>query len=199
MNVGLHFIGLDEVRERNPLIDTAHYRSAMFDPNDGHVDPSGVTNAYAKAARDAGADIHRHTPVTGIRRLSSGEWELVHAAGPLRAEYIVNAAGLWAREVGRLMGAGAARDTHGAPVSSSPMKFAELAALGREIPAAVDFDGAVYLRQEGKGLLVGTYEQDCRHWAVEGTPQDFGVELLPPDIDRIVAPLDKMMQRMPAS
>jgi dimethylglycine dehydrogenase len=73
----------------------------------------------------------------------------------------------------------------------------QLAALGREIPAAVDFDGAVYLRQEGQGLLVGTYEQDCRHWAVDGTPPDFGIELLPPDVDRIVGPLDKMMERMP--
>jgi dimethylglycine dehydrogenase len=196
LNVGLRFIDFDEVRERNPLIDTSHYRSAMFDPNDGHVDPSGVTNAYAKAARDAGADIHRHTPVTAVRRLRSGEWELETPAGPLRAEYIVNAAGLWAREVGRLVGV----DLPVVPMEHQYLvtnEISELAALGREIPAAVDFDGAVYLRQEGQGLLLGTYEQDCRHWAVDGTPQDFGIELLPPDIDRIAGPLDKMMQRMP--
>jgi dimethylglycine dehydrogenase len=196
LNVGLHFIDFDEVRERNPLIDTSQYRSAMFDPNDGHVDPSGVTNAYAKAARDAGAEIHRHTPVTGVRRLPSGEWELATPGGTLRAEYIVNAAGLWAREVARLIGV---------ELPVIPMEhqylitndIPQLAALGREIPAAVDFDGAVYLRQEGRGLLVGTYEQDCRHWAVDGTPPDFGIELLPPDVDRIVGPLDKMMERMP--
>ncbi|HEX4151752.1 MAG TPA: FAD-dependent oxidoreductase [Steroidobacteraceae bacterium] len=197
LNVGLHFIDLDEVRERNPLIDISHYRAAMFDPNDGHVDPSGVTHAYAKAARDAGAQIHRHTPVTAIRRLRSGEWELSTPAGTVRAEYIVNAAGLWAREVGRLLQV----ELPVIPMEHQYLitnEIPELAALSREIPAAVDFDGAVYLRQEAKGLLVGTYEQDCRHWAVDGTPADFGVELLPPDIDRIVAPLDKMMQRMPA-
>jgi dimethylglycine dehydrogenase len=196
LNVGLHFIDFDEVRERNPLIDTAHYRSAMFDPNDGHVDPSGVTNAYAKAARNAGAEIYRHTPLTAVRRLPSGEWELTTPSGLLRAEYIVNAAGLWAREVGRLMKV----DLPVIPMEHQYLvtnDIPELAALGREIPAAVDFDGAVYLRQEGKGLLVGTYEQDCRHWAVDGTPPNFGIELLPPDIDRIVGPLDKMMQRMP--
>jgi dimethylglycine dehydrogenase len=196
LNVGLHFIDFDEVRERNPLIDTSYYRSAMFDPNDGHVDPSGVTNAYAKAARDAGAQIHRHTPVTALRRLPSGEWELATPAGPLRAEYIVNAAGLWAREVGRLVGV----ELPVIPMEHQYLvtnEIPQLAALGREIPAAVDFDGAVYLRQEGKGLLVGTYEQDCRHWAIDGTPQDFGIELLPPDIDRIAGPLEKMMQRMP--
>jgi dimethylglycine dehydrogenase len=196
LNVGLHFIDFDEVRERNPLIDTSHYRSAMFDPNDGHVDPSGVTNAYAKAARDAGAEIHRHTPVTAVRRLPSGEWELTTPGGPLRAEYIVNAAGLWAREVGRLIGV----ELPVIPMEHQYLvtnEIPQLAALGREIPAAVDFDGAVYLRQEGQGLLVGTYEQDCRHWAVDGTPPDFGIELLPPDVDRIVGPLDKMMERMP--
>ena len=73
----------------------------------------------------------------------------------------------------------------------------ELVAFGKEIPFTVDFDGAVYLRQEGKGLLVGTYEQDCRHWALGGTPLDFGVELLPSDVERIVAPLGKMLERMP--
>jgi dimethylglycine dehydrogenase len=196
LNVGLHFIDFDEVRERNPLIDTSHYRAAMFDPNDGHVDPSGVTNAYAKAARDAGAEIHRHTPVTAVRRLPSGEWELATPGGPLRAEYIVNAAGLWAREVGRLIGV----ELPVIPMEHQYLvtnEIPRLAALGREIPAAVDFDGAVYLRQEGQGLLVGTYEQDCRHWAVDGTPPDFGIELLPPDVDRIVGPLNKMMERMP--
>ena len=196
LNVGLHFIDMQEVRERNPLIDTSHYRSAMFDPNDGHVDPSGVTNAYAKAARDAGAEIYRQTPVTAIRRLPGGEWELRTPAGVLRAEYIVNAAGLWTREVGRLIGA----NLPVVPMEHQYLvtnEIAELAALGREIPAAVDFDGAVYLRQEGKGLLVGTYEQDCRHWAVNGTPLDFGIELLPPDIERVAGPLEKMMQRMP--
>jgi dimethylglycine dehydrogenase len=196
LKVGLHFIDFDEVRARNPLIETAHYRAAMFDPNDGNVDPSGVTHAYAKAARDAGAEIYRHTPVTAIRRLGGGEWELTTPNGVLRAEYIVNAGGLWAREVGRLMQI----ELPIVPMEHQYLitnEIPELAAFGREIPFTVDFDGAVYLRQEGKGLLVGTYEQDCRHWALDGTPLDFGIELLPPDVDRIVAPLGKMLERMP--
>jgi dimethylglycine dehydrogenase len=196
LQVGLHFIDFEEVRARNPLIDTSHYRAAMFDPNDGNVDPSGVTNAYAKAARDLGAQIYRHTPVTAIRRLPGGEWELETPGGALRAEYIVNAGGLWAREVGRLMQV----ELPIVPIEHQYLitnEIPELAAFGKEIPYTVDFDGAVYLRQEGKGLLVGTYEQDCRHWALDGTPWDFGVELLPPDIDRVVAPLGKMYERMP--
>lgn len=196
LKVGLHFIDFDEVRARNPLVDTSHYRAAMFDPNDGHVDPSGVTHAYAKAARDAGAEINRRTPVTAIRRLSSGAWELVTPHGTLQAEYIVNAAGLWAREVGRMMQV----ELPIVPMEHQYLitnEIPELSAFGQEIPFLVDFDGAVYLRQEGNALLVGTYEQDCRHWALDGTPEDFGVELLPPDIDRIAGPIAKVADRMP--
>jgi dimethylglycine dehydrogenase len=196
LKVGLHFIDFDEVRARNPLIDTSHYRAAMFDPNDGNVDPSGVTNAYAKAARDAGAEIYRQTPVTAIRRTWGGEWELNTPNGTLHAQYIVNAAGLWAREVGRLM----QTELPIVPMEHQYLitnEIPELAAFGKEIPYTVDFDGAVYLRQEGNGLLVGTYEQDCRHWALDGTPLNFGTELLPPDLERILAPLGKMLDRMP--
>src|SRR5205814_6644569 len=131
-------------------------------------DPSGVTNAYAQAARKAGAQIHRHTPVTDISRLRSGEWRIQTPEKSFRAQYVVNAAGLWAREVGRFMGV----DLPIVPMEHQYIvtnDVPELIELGREIPAAVDFDGAAYLRQERKGLLLGTYEQDCRHWAVNGT------------------------------
>lgn len=197
LGLALDFVEVSEARRLNPLIETGDYRAAMFDPNDGHIDPSGVTHAYAQAARNAGAEIHRHTPVTAVHHLSTGEWEIDTPQGIIRAEYIVNAAGLWAREVGRMFG-------HELPIVPMEHQYivtediAELAELDREIPAAVDFDGAAYLRQERHGLVLGTYEQDCRHWAVEGTPADFGVELLPPDLDRIAQPLEKVMSRMPA-
>ena len=80
LQVGLHFIDFAEVRARNPLIETSHYRAAMFDPNDGNVDPTGVTHAYAKAARDAGAEIYRHTPVTAVRRLPGRRMGTHHPA-----------------------------------------------------------------------------------------------------------------------
>ena len=197
LGLELDFVDLTEAKRLNPLIETSDYRAAMFDPNDGHIDPSGVTNAYAQAARNAGAELHKHTPVIGLTKLAGGEWEVRTPKGTIRAEYIVNAAGLWAREVGRLMGVRL-------PIVPMEHQYIvtndvpELAALHREIPAAVDFDGAAYLRQEHRGLVLGTYEQDCRHWAVNGTPQDFGIELLPPDLDRIAEPLGKVMERMPA-
>ncbi|HVW69887.1 MAG TPA: FAD-dependent oxidoreductase [Steroidobacteraceae bacterium] len=197
LGMALDFITLDEARRLNPLIETSDYRAAMFDPNDGYVDPSGVTNAYAQAARNRGAEIYKHTPVTQVTRSPEGDWVVQTPKGTLRCEYIVNAAGLWAREVGRLIGG---------ELPILPMEHQyiitndvpELATLGAEIPAAVDFDGAAYLRQERQGLLLGTYEQNCRHWALNGTPQDFGVELLPSDLERIAEPLSVVMDRMPA-
>ena len=197
LGTALDFVDLAEARRLNPLIETTDYRAAMFDPHDGHVDPSGVTLAYAQAARNGGAEIYKHTPVTGLTPLADGGWQVSTTKGDIRAEYIVNAAGLWAREVGRLMQC---------ELPIVPMEhqyivtndIPELAALGREIPAAVDFDGAAYLRQERHGLVLGTYEQDCRHWAVDGTPLDFGIELLPSDLERIAEPLSRVMERMPA-
>lgn len=197
LGLELDFIGLDEVKRLNPLLDVSDFVAAMFDPNDGHVDPSGVTHAMAKAARDAGAQIVRQCPVQAVRRRASGEWELETPKGTYIAEYVVNAAGLWGREVGRLFGV---------ELPIVPMEhqyiitndIPELAALGREIPVGVDFQGANYFRQERHGLLLGTYEQDCRHWAKDGTPADFGVELLPPDLDRISGELQKAMERIPA-
>jgi len=197
LGLALDFVDLAEAKRLNPLIETSAYRAAMFDPNDGHVDPSGVTNAYAHAAQRAGAEVYKRTPVIRVRRLRGGEWEIVTSGGIIRAEYIVNAAGLWAREIGELMGV---------KLPIVPMEhqyivtndIPELAALDREVAAAVDFDGAAYLRQERAGLVLGTYEQDCRHWAIEGTPSDFGMELLPPDLDRIAEPLTVVMSRIPA-
>lgn len=197
LGLDLDFIEMNEAKRLNPLLDTSSFVAAMFDPNDGHVDPSGVTHALAKGARLLGAQVHRHTPVTQIRRRPSGEWEVVTPTEIFVAQYVVNAAGLWAREVGRMFGT---------ELPIVPMEhqyvltndIAELAALGREIPVGVDFHGANYFRQEQKGLLLGTYEQDCRHWALQGTPADFGMELLPPDLDRISTELENAMHRLPA-
>jgi dimethylglycine dehydrogenase len=197
LGLDLDFIELTEVKRLNPLLDISFFKAAMFDPNDGHVDPSGTTHAFAKGAKDLGATVVRNCPVQRVSRRPGGEWELETPTGIFVAEYVVNAAGLWAREVGRLFGA---------ELPIVPMEhqyiitndIPELVALGREIPVGVDFQGENYFRQERHGLLLGTYEQDCRHWALNGTPSDFGTELLPPDLDRMSGELEKAMQRLPA-
>jgi dimethylglycine dehydrogenase len=196
LGLDLDFVSIDEVKKINPLIDTSKFIGAMFDPNDGHVDPSSVTNAYAKAAKAKGAEIYLRNPVIELKQTPKGGWKVVTKDGTIEADYVVNAAGLWAREVGKLAGI----DLPVIPMEHQYIVTNDIpavAALGKEIPMSIDFDGESYLRQEGKGLLIGTYEHDCLHWAVKGTPQDFAHELLPNDVDRIWSALEVAMERYP--
>ncbi len=197
MGLDTEFISMAEVKRLNPLVETKHFLGALFEPLDGHIDPAGVTNAYAKAARTLGAEVYRQTPVEELVSHADGTWDVVTPAGTLRAEIVVNAGGLWAREVGRLAGI---------EVPILPMEhhylitetLPEIAALDRELAVTIDYEGGAYTRQEGKGLLIGTYEANCKPWAVNGTPKDFGHELLQPDLDRFTDRLEVAFERMPA-
>ena len=197
MGLDTEFISLAEARDLNPLIDPTKYLGALFEPVDGHVDPAGVTNAYAKAARVLGASVHRNTPVLETNPNSDGSWNVVTPAGTIRAEHVVNAAGLWAREVGMLAGI---------VLPVQPMEhhylitetIPEIEAHGREVAVTVDYEGNAYTRQEHKGILLGTYEARPVPWAVKGTPLDFGRELLQPDLDRVTERLEIAFERMPA-
>lgn len=196
LGMELEFISLEEVKKRHPLIDTTHFLGALYDPHEGHVDPSGVTQAYARAARLAGAEVLTHTPVTETRQRPDGSWEVVTPKGTIRAEFLVNAAGLWAREVAALAG------VH-LPVLAMEHQYLltedlpQLDGLAQELPHVIDFTGEAYLRQEGRGLLLGTYEQACVPWSAERTPADFGHELLQPDLDRIAPSLEIAFRHVP--
>lgn len=197
MGLDTEFISLAEARDLNPLIDPSQYVGALFEPLDGHVDPAGVTQAYAKAAQHYGAVVHRHTPVIETRLRSDGAWDVVTPAGTIRADRVINAAGLWAREVGLLAGI---------RLPVQPMEhhyliteaIPEVEAHGREIAVTVDYEGNAYTRQEQRGILLGTYEPHCVPWSVGGTPLDFGHELLTPDLDRVADRLQIAFERMPA-
>ena len=196
--LGLDFVRLtlDEVHERVPLLNLDGVYGAMFEPNEAHVDPSGVTNAYAAGARKHGAKIQRQSPVVATTQRPDGGWTVKTDKDTYEVETIVTCAGLWAREVGRLAGLEL-------PLIPFEHQYfvtdtiPEIAALEHEMPLIHDNDGEYYLRQEGRGLLVGAYEEDGRHWAVNGTPQDFGHDLLPDDLDRIVENVARAMHRMP--
>ena len=99
-----HFISLDEAKEKAPVLDTSHMIGAFWEDEGGHVDPASATQAFAAAARQLGATIHRHTPVTATRQRADGSWDVVTGSGTIHAEFVVNAAGLWGREVGRMAG-----------------------------------------------------------------------------------------------
>jgi len=197
MGLDQEFISLEEVARLHPLIDPKRYIAALWDPLDGDVDPSGVTYAYAKAAKVHGASYHTHTPVLETNQRSDGSWDLVTEKGTINAEHIVNAGGLWAREVGLLSG------LH-LPVQ--PMEhhyliteaIPEIEAREERLPAGIDYEGNMYFRQEGKGMLLGTYEPVATPWSVGGTPQSFGHELLEPQLEHIAERLEIGFQRIPA-
>ena len=189
-------LSFEEAREVHPLIDYEGIRCVMFEPLAGNVDPSGVTHAYAQGARNRGAEIHRFTSVLETNPRSDGSWDVVTTAGTVHTDVVINAAGLWGREVAKLAGFELPMITmeHQYFVTE---EIPEIAALDRRLPSVADRDGEYYLRQEGQGLLVGAYEKDGRFWAEDGMPADFGHELLPDDLDRIEANVLRACARLP--
>jgi dimethylglycine dehydrogenase len=194
--IASEFISIEEARRMAPILETRGVEAVLHEPLKGYCDPASVTQAFAKAARDRGAKIYRHTPVTETRPLPSGEWDVVTPQGTIRTQFIVNAAGLWAREVGALAGASLPL----LPVEHHYLvteTIAEIAALDHEVPNISEPSGGYYARQEGKGLLLGAYESTCVHWAEGGTPLDFGHELLPDDLSRIEANIARAVETLP--
>ncbi|MEM9550706.1 MAG: FAD-dependent oxidoreductase, partial [Pseudomonadota bacterium] len=186
-----------EAEALHPLVNFDGIRCIMFEPDGGNVDPSGVTNAYATGARLRGADIQRFTPVTGTDPQPDGTWIVRTPKGDIRTEWVINAAGLWGREVAALAGLEL-------PLQPTEHQYfvtetiAAIDALDRRLPSVADRDGEYYLRQEGKGLLVGAYERDYRLWAENGTPLDFAHDLFPDDLERIEENMLRAIDRVPA-
>ncbi len=187
--------------ELMPLLDPACFVGALETVVDGHLDPSGTTHAYAKAARKLGAHIERHTKVEELVQCADKSWRVITNKGEIRAENVVNAGGLWAREVGRMVGREhpvLAMEHMYLITEDLPEVAAINAQTGKEVLHAVDFDGELYLRQERGGMLIGTYEKACKAWSEHETPWSFGHELLAPDIDRIMPSLEVAFRHFPA-
>jgi dimethylglycine dehydrogenase len=194
--MNFHEVTRDQAERLHPLVDFDGIRCIMYEPDGGNVDPSGVTNAYAVGARQRGAEIYRFTPVTGTESQADGTWIVRTEKGDIRTSWVINAAGLWAREVGAMAGLAL-------PLIPTEHQYfvtetiPEIAAMDRRLPSVADRDGEYYLRQEGKGLLVGAYERDMRFWAEDGTPQGFGHELFPDDLERIEENMMRAIDRVP--
>ena len=184
MGLETEILGPEEIRAIAPITNIEGVLGGLYDPLDGHLDPSGTTHAYAKAARMAGAEIVTHCMVRETNPRPDGTWDVVTDTGTIHAEHVVNAAGLWAREVGAM--AGCYLPLH--PMEHQYLvtdDLPEIYGREKEHPHVMDPGGESYLRQEGRGLCIGFYEQKARPWAVDGTPWTFGHELLPDDYDKI--------------
>jgi dimethylglycine dehydrogenase len=200
LGMGLEMISMKEAAELHPLLDPRHFLGCLYDPDEGHVDPSGVTHAYAICARNAGAEVYRHTMVEALTQRPDGSWNVITNKGTIHAEHVVNAGGLWAREVGRMVGLElpVLAFEHMYLLTDDMPEIVEYRQQhGKEVPMSVDFAGESYFRQEGDSMLLGSYEWDCVPWSPKTTPWEFGAQLLTPDLDRLTKPLSIAFEHYP--
>jgi dimethylglycine dehydrogenase len=190
-------ISLDEALEFNPLIETQHFIGALWRADGGHCDPSGTTHAYVKAARSLGASVERFTRVLSLAQRGDATWDVVTDKGTVHAEHVVNCAGLWAREIGHMVGIELpvlAMEHHYLLTEDIP----ELTGRAREIVNTTDYAGEIYMRQERGGALIGTYEPRGIVWSPLVTPADFSMQLLPDDFERLAPYFEVGFRHFPA-
>jgi dimethylglycine dehydrogenase len=197
LGLEIELIDPPEVKRLFPLLRPGGIIAAAYLPTDGHVDPSSVTVALAAAARQRGATILRHTLVTGIERLRGGDWLVKTTAGDIEAEIVVNAAGLWAPQIGEFVGV---------RLPIVPLQHQYIVTEGfnklrgplGELPVLRDPEHSYYVREEGEGLLVGPFEPRPLTWGLKDVAFDFDKRLLPPNINQIESVLEAATTRIPA-
>ncbi|XP_072650033.1 dimethylglycine dehydrogenase, mitochondrial isoform X4 [Canis lupus baileyi] len=196
-----YIIGPEKIQEMFPLLNMDKILAGLYNPGDGHIDPYSLTMALAAGARKYGALLKYPAPVTSLKPRSDGTWDVETPQGSVRANRIVNAAGFWAREVGKMVGLEhpLIPVQHQYVVTST---IPEVKALKQELPVLRDLEGSYYLRQERDGLLFGPYESQEKmkvqdSWVTSGVPAGFGKELFESDLDRIMEHVEVAMEMVP--
>ena len=202
----LDILAVDEIKNRYPFIETHDLHGALYDLNDGDIDPAQLTQALAKGARDLGAKILRFTPATGVSR-AGDDWIVQTEKGDIRCEFVVNAAGYYAQRVGEWFKPYGGRTVPMMVMSHQYMLTDEIPALeawsaenGHKLPLLRDVDSSYYLRQEKHGLNLGPYERNCKaHWVnpSDPLPEDFSFQLYPDDLERLEWYVEDAMARVP--
>ena len=196
LGIGARLATAEEIVADCPIVDPTGLLGGLFDPYEGALDPHGTTHAFAGAAKKRGADVVLRNRVTALAAQPNGHWRIETEHGTVTAEHVVNAGGLWARRIGRMVGI---------DLPLTPMQhhylitedLPELVARKDEMPCVTDLEGFTYLQQERKGVLLGVYERNPKHWKTEGADWDYGMELLPEEIDRIGEELSIGFARFP--
>jgi 4-methylaminobutanoate oxidase (formaldehyde-forming) len=190
----LQEIGPDDARRLFPLVSLAGLRSALYLPTDGHLDPAGLAMALAEGARRGGARLLTGTRVTAIDVRGGRVRGVETTAGPIAAEVVVNAGGMYAPEIGRLAGVTIPL----VAMAHQYLTTKPIAGVEARMPTLRDPDHLVYFREEVGGLVVGGYEREPAPWGQDGIPADFNHRLLAPDWDRFGPLLDGAVRRVPA-
>ena len=186
----------EEAQKRCPIMSVDGVLGAMWADREGYIDTTGTVQAYATAARKQGAEYYEEVKVDSLEQVADG-WIVKTEKGNIKCEHVVNAAGLWAKQVGRMAGI---------ELPVSPLKhhylitdsIPEVEKSDFEMPMTVDLEGFTYMRQDQNGVLVGIYEIDHEHWAMDGAPWDYGEELFQEQLHRIENELMLGFQRYPA-
>ena len=189
-------VTVEEAVELNPIMSGDGLLGGMWADREGYIDTTGTVHAYASAAKKNGATVIEHNRVLELNQTLQG-WEVVTEKGTINCEHVVNAGGLWAKQVGRMAGV---------ELPVSPLKhhylisdtIPKLKEIDFEVPMTVDLEGFTYMRQDQKGVLLGIYEVEHQHWAMDGAPWDYGMELFQEDTDRIEKELIMGFERYPA-
>ncbi len=202
----LEILNPKETKARHPFLETHHLAGALFDPNDGDIDPTQLTQALAKGARDLGAKTLLFTPAMGVDR-DGDKWVIHTEKGSIIADIVVNAAGYYAQRVGEWFIPHGGRKvpmmvmSHQYILSEEiPELAAYTAKTGVKLPLLRDVDTSYYLRQEKNGFNFGPYETDCRaHWALpdDPMPEDFSFQLYQGDLARLETYMRDAMARVP--
>lgn len=199
-----HAQGLDyallspaEIKEKYPLMEMDDIVGGLWDAHDGDIDPSQLTQALAKGAKDMGARVQRFNAVTAIKQLPGGEWEITTKNGTrITAEKVINAAGYRAGEIAAMVG-------QYLPIIAMQHQYLitemipELAARSEKLPLVRDPDVSYYLRQERDGLILGPYEWNCKADWHDGIPAEFAFQLWPDDLDRLESYIEQAVARVP--
>lgn len=191
-----HLMTPEEIKKACPIMDTTGVIGGLWADREGYIDTTGTVHAYAKAAKLRGAEVIEHNKVEELNQRADGSWDVVTEKGTVHAEHVVNAGGLWAKQVGRMVGL----DLPLSPLEHHYLvtdDIPEVAALDFEVPMTVDLEGFTYLRQDQKGVLLGIYEVNHKHWNMDGAPWDYGFELIQEDFDRIEKELEMGFNRYP--
>ena len=198
MGVEFEMLTNSQIQELHPYIETHDLEGGQWDPLDGDIDPAQLTQALARGAKNNGGKIIRFCPATNAQRVND-EWLITTPEGDITCEYVVNAAGYRAAEVGKMFG-------RNVPCVSLAHQYLitepipELEANKYKVPLLRDPDSSYYLRQEKDGLLLGPYEKNCRaHWTTsdDPMPEDFSFQLYNDDLERLEWYIEDACKRVP--
>ncbi len=189
-------VSAQRIKELHPLVHTEGVIGGIYEPNDGNVDPTQATLALAAGARNLGAKIFINNQVVDIQSTCAGEWCVSTANMKVVCEHLINAAGMWCRQVGEFTGI----DIPVVPVEHQYFVTTSIERVRTNqspLPIVRDPDESWYIRHERDGLIFGPYEKDAALWSVDGIDPEFGAELLPNDYERIDEVMSAAIDRVP--